>query len=89
MEGVLQDLAGVGSGVSLGLVARWAVVARKDFFKKRNRGSRREAGNHHQLPIACRERLRHCDRTRQRFSTSWSWVALRGLVGVCEYGNTV
>ena len=34
MEGVLQDLAGVGSGVSLGLVARWAVVARKDFFFK-------------------------------------------------------
>ena len=32
MEGVLQDLAGVGSGVSLGLVARWAVVARKEFF---------------------------------------------------------
>ena len=44
MEGVLQDLAEVGSGVSLGLVARWAVVARKDFFLKRNRGFRREAG---------------------------------------------
>ena len=32
MEGVPQDLAGVGSGVSLGLAARWAVVARKEFF---------------------------------------------------------
>ena len=81
MEGVLQDLAGVGSGVSLGLVARWAVVARKEFFFKRNRGFRREAGSHHQLPTACRERLRHYGRTRRRFSTSWSWVALQGWVG--------
>ena len=35
MEGVPQDLAGVGRGVSLGLAARWAVVARKDFFFKK------------------------------------------------------
>ena len=35
MVGVLQDLAGVGSGVSLGLVARWALVARKEFLLKK------------------------------------------------------
>ena len=58
-------------------------------FLKRNRGSRREAGNHRQHPIACRERLRHCGRTRRRFSTSWSWGALRGWVGVCKYDNSV
>ena len=35
MEGVPQDLAGVGSGVSLGLAARWA-VAGKIFLKKKS-----------------------------------------------------
>ena len=45
-------------------------------------GSRRGAESHLQLQIVCRGRLRRCELTRRRSSTSWSSPGHRGWVGV-------